>query len=1229
MPKRDRRAARTGWRIASLSALVSTFLIGGLLALNHPKHAGDHPNPPSSVKDHDAALKRYAAMPLYFERNVGQSDPRVRYLSHTSRSSLFLTDDTAVITMVGGALHHSPRTVIHSPVAANDAANDKMIESAVRIRLVGANAHPQFEGLEPLRGRVNYLIGKDPAKYHRDVPVFARVKMKGIYPGVDLVYYGTPEALEYDLVAAPGADTSKLKFAIEGKAKTSVASNGNLVVVTAAGVIVLQKPRIYQQDAAGKMTPVDGAFAMAGDGTIDAGIPRREVAFNLARYDHHQTLTIDPIISFGPAPVTQQLRYSTYLGGSGSSSGFIPLESLSGISFGFDLYFADAATDVALDPNNMAYVTGVAFSNDFPTFDAPQDTLEGANSPPNQNPNAFVSKFDYSQQGAASLIYSTYFGGSGDTTSEDAGEGNGDLAFGIAADAAGDAFIVGQTYSSDLPIECGDFGQTNDQANSFTNVGFVTKFNSDGSDFDYSCYIDGANNATEARVALYPPGCGSSTACKAYVVGSTQSDATTGFPVTDNAFQTTLSATNGESAATLLVVHEDGQSLDYATLFGGSGNGVNAEAGLAVAVDTGTDSVGNAYITGATFSSDLPMVGPQVAAYGGSTNGTSNAFVAEFAPSAVVDNDVMSGKARSGAIGKPAVPGDPASLVYSTYLGGSGAVADNIFFPLAVGDAGTGIAYDGDDETIWVTGFTASTDFQVPGQAASVFQTSNLAAATAGPPATALFLTELNPAVLGSSGVLYSTYISGGGVAADTGLGTIGFGDAATAILYANHSLYLTGFATSGGTASEPDSSGSSRAGLASGSFPLSANACFTANNSSGLSFGEELTIPITSFVLRLDPLNGTGATQLGFSTLLGGSGKADVSNGIQLDSNGLIVVAGLTFSTDFPVTSSAFQSTNATTGHDPVESQAFLSVLDPNGTLCGATATPSSTPTSTPAVSPTATPPPSSIATPTPPPSTIATPTPPPSTIATPTPPPSSIATPTPPPSSIPTPTATPAGSVNVIEPASGGGQPGATVGLGSFSYSPANTNQQIVTSVSVSVSRPQIFSSLTLSVLLNSEPVGTVTVDAPNITSTTVFVFSPAITIPSGGEESMTFSLGGVISGGKAALLEGMPKVELAGISAGPLSHGSSALMLSFMLFGFVMLPLGDRKRRQASMLAGALLLIATTLAGCGGGGGSGGTSGSSSSTQKVVAIAVSEGGNPVGVANLPIDLGTIRKQ
>ena len=159
------------------------------------------------------------------------------------------------------------------------------MESAVRIRLVGANPHPQFEALEPLPGRVNYLIGNDPSKYHRNVPLFGRVKMKDVYPGVDLVYYGTPQALEYDLIAAPGSDTSKLKFAVEGGTKTEVDANGNLVISTVAGTIVLKKPRVYQQDASGATTPIEGSFALASNGPVDAGIARREVTFNLARYD--------------------------------------------------------------------------------------------------------------------------------------------------------------------------------------------------------------------------------------------------------------------------------------------------------------------------------------------------------------------------------------------------------------------------------------------------------------------------------------------------------------------------------------------------------------------------------------------------------------------------------------------------------------------------------------------------------------------------------------------------------------------------------------------------------------------------------------------------------------------------------------------------------------------------------------------------------------------------------
>lgn len=872
---RERRESRIK-KITLLTAVTMFLVVGGMVESRHIRPV--RPDPVSHRNDD--ALKKYRSMPLYFERNNGQSDPSVRYLSHTSRASLFLTDDSAVITMVGGSIHK------RAAVLSQTATKDKLVESAIRIRLVGANTHPQFEALERLPGRVNYLIGNDPSKFHRNVPIFGRVKMKGVYPGVDVVYYGTPEALEYDLIAAPGADTSKLKFAVEGAAKTTVTKTGDLVIATAAGTIVIEKPRVFQEDAAGNATPIDGAFALAGNGTIDAGIPRREVAFDLAAYDHRQTLMIDPVI--GLAPLTEQLRYSTYLGGTGTSTGPINLSQLSAIGGGnLQLSIADAGTDVAIDSSGHAYVTGVAYSSDFPTTTgAFQEESNAAHAPPNQNPNAFISKFDYSMSGNSSLVFSTYLGGSGDLTPADAGDGNGDLAFGIAADAGGNTFIVGQTYSGDFPSTntCGNFGRSGNQQNASTNLGFVVKLHNDGASLDYSCYIDGSQNASEARVALFPAGCGALTACKAYVVGSTQSDMTTGFPVTDNAFQTTLTSMNGKSAATFLVVHEDGQSLDYATLFGGSGNGANAEAGLAIAVDTGTSSVGNGYITGATFSTDLPMMGAQVGTYGGTANGTSNAFVAEFAPGALTG---------------------PASLVYSTYLGGSGAAVDNIFFPVAVGDVGTGIAYDGDDETIWVTGLTASTDFQVPGEAESVFQTTNQAALTAGPPATAVFLTELDPITSGPTGIIYSTYISGGGVAVDTGLGIIGFGEAPTAIFYNNQNLYLTGVTTSGGTTAVPNSAVSSPAGpVGPISFPLTQSACFTANNTSGIPIGP-LAIPLTSFVLQLAPLNGLGSNQLLFSTLLGGSGEADIAGGIQFDPNGLpsglIVVGGMTYSTDFP----------------------------------------------------------------------------------------------------------------------------------------------------------------------------------------------------------------------------------------------------------------------------------------------------------------------------------------
>ena len=354
-----------------------------------------------------AKAARSARIPLVFERNAGQTDSSVRYLSHNGRYSLFLTGDAAVFSMVAGTPHKSA-------MPDGSAPRDALVRSAVRLKLIGsnahpANAHPEIAGLDPLAGRVNYLIGKDPAKWHVGIETYGRVRASDVYPGVDIVYYGTPNTLEYDLVASPGADTSGIKFAIEGEATTVVDRDGNLAIATAAGLMTIHKPLVYQQSRDGSRITVGGRFELAGGERIVRGVPHREVTIQLAAYDHSRPLVIDPAID--------QVIYSSYLGGHASSVGDVNLEQFSGITQGQSIpAIADVGLDVALDPSNDAYVTGVAYSNDFPTVGALPGGDTGANSPPNQNPVSFVSKFDTTQSNAASLIYSTYLGGSGDHT---------------------------------------------------------------------------------------------------------------------------------------------------------------------------------------------------------------------------------------------------------------------------------------------------------------------------------------------------------------------------------------------------------------------------------------------------------------------------------------------------------------------------------------------------------------------------------------------------------------------------------------------------------------------------------------------------------------------------------------------------------------------------------------------------------------------------------------------
>lgn len=204
-----------------------------------------------------------------------------------------------------------------------------------------------------------------------------------------------------------------------------------------------------------------------------------------------------------------QILYSSLLGGAAETTGPVNLEQFAGLTGKNSLAVADVGIDVALDPTNKAYITGIEYSGagSFPLKADLQGTQTDA---PGENPVGFIAKFDTTQSGAASLIYTTYIGGSGDASSVNSGDG--DLPFGIAVDASGEPFIVGQTYSTNFPdtSTCGSFGKTKD-GGAAVNSGFVAKLNAAATDIVYARYINGTNNATESRVAWFSAGCDSST----------------------------------------------------------------------------------------------------------------------------------------------------------------------------------------------------------------------------------------------------------------------------------------------------------------------------------------------------------------------------------------------------------------------------------------------------------------------------------------------------------------------------------------------------------------------------------------------------------------------------------------------------------------------------------------------------------------------------------------------
>ncbi len=507
-----------------------------VLALNTVSHGGPRP-------------------PLSFEANRGQTDPAVRYLGRGDGYTVFLTLDGAVLEL--------------------RRARERAV---VSLALVGANPAPEIVGEAELPGRVTYhRIGETPRRA-QDAPTYSRVRYIGVYPGVDVVYYGRGRQLEYDFVLAPGARHEAIALAFAGASGGELDESGDLVLQTPLGELRAHRPSIYQ-DVAGIRRPIPGRYVVKADGRI---------GLDLDPYDPAHAVVIDPLIT-----------YSTYLGGTGD----------------------DVISDVAVDAQGNVYVTGATTSPDFPVTDgAYQPIMPGGT-------DAFVTKLSPT----GSVVYSTYLGtdcddyasgiavdqaGSAYVTGRVrdgycASPGNpGVLAaklgptgglgyffvFGgtmadtsrgqaIAVDGLGHAYVAGLASSTDFPTTPGAFQGV--FAGGLTD-GFVVKVNPAGTGFVYATYLGGSGHESLNALAIDQAG-------NAYVAGSTDSR---DFPIA-NAYQPYH---RGEGPldrnAFVAKLNPTGSALAYSTYLGGGYN--TAVQGIDV------DGAGNAYVTGFTLADDFP-----------------------------------------------------------------------------------------------------------------------------------------------------------------------------------------------------------------------------------------------------------------------------------------------------------------------------------------------------------------------------------------------------------------------------------------------------------------------------------------------------------------------------------------------------------------------------------------------------------------------------------------------
>ncbi len=573
-------------------------------------------------------------------------------------------------------------------------------DQSIRMRLGGASTSAPYQPDGRPAGNIDYLT----ARFRERVPTYTRLRRHDVYPGVDLVYYGNGEHLEYDFELAPGADSSRIQLRFEGSNDVRLNETGDLIVSVGSRTLTQRAPVAYQLGASGDRWPVDAAYRMNPDGSISIAV---------ANYDRAARLVIDP-----------EFVYTRYLFGTSTdtaiavahdNAGFIYLAgntqsfdfklqgdnfystSNTGTQDGWVMKLNPRATDeatrvpytsyvgelgvetvraMAVDPvTGFIYLAGSTTSTTMYPPGGYQTTGKGGT-------DAFLAVLDPTKSLVPGMVHFTFFGGAGN-----------DEARGVAV-FNGKAYITGSTTSTDLPTKNPIQAALVGGAEIFVAEFDPLKTGADA--LIFSTYITGGRNDYARAIAVDPQG-------KVYIAGVTYSPT---IPVTSGAFQ----ANNADDVdAFLLKLDVDAKTILYGTYLGGG----NYEEIKKIVVEPS----GRVAITGYTLSPDFPITQN---AHQTVLKGIANAFLTIIDP------------AKAGLDG----------LVYSTLFGGSTA---EVAYDLARDITGK----------YYLVGYTLSEDLRVTNDA------MNQVSALGG---TDGFFAVLDPAATNPfDSLIYSTYITSSG----------------------------------------------------------------------------------------------------------------------------------------------------------------------------------------------------------------------------------------------------------------------------------------------------------------------------------------------------------------------------------------------------------------------------------------------------------------------------------